>query len=80
MGTHEDEPQPVSVPIDGTLDLHTFHPSEVADLVPEYLDECLRRGIDHVRIIHGKGKGVLRRAHGVDISTIAVLLRAASMP
>ena len=51
----------VEIPIDGTLDLHTFSPRDVKDLVPTYLDECLERGITEVRIIHGKGKGVLRR-------------------
>ena len=48
-------------PIDGTLDLHTFHPSEVKDLVPHYLDLCAEKGIAHVRIIHGKGTGTLRK-------------------
>ena len=51
----------IEIPIDGTLDLHTFAPRDVKDLVPSYLDECLERGITEVRIIHGKGKGVLRR-------------------
>ena len=51
----------VEIPINGTLDLHTFAPRDVKDLVPAYLDECLERGITEVRIIHGKGKGVLRR-------------------
>lgn len=49
------------IPIDGILDLHTFRPREVQDLVPEYLRECRRRGILQVRIIHGKGKGEMRR-------------------
>jgi len=49
------------LPVDGTLDLHTFLPQEVKDLVPEYLAECRRRGILEVRIIHGKGIGALRR-------------------
>ncbi len=53
--------EPVEFPIDGILDLHTFHPRDVKDLVPEYLRECQRRGIDTVRIIHGKGTGTLRR-------------------
>jgi len=52
---------PVKIPIDGVLDLHTFRPREVKDLVPEYLRECRRRGIIHVRIIHGKGTGTLRK-------------------
>jgi len=49
------------VKIDGVLDLHTFRPSDVKDLVPDYIEECLVRGIHEIRIIHGKGTGVLRR-------------------
>lgn len=48
-------------PVDGTLDLHMFRPDEVKSAVAEYLAECRRRGIVHVRIIHGKGQGVLRQ-------------------
>ena len=51
----------VDFPIDGTLDLHMFHPAEVGDLVPEYLRACRERGILQVRLVHGKGKGELRR-------------------
>jgi len=49
------------LPIDGVLDLHTFRPLEVGDVVTEYLIECRQRGILRVRIIHGKGIGNLRR-------------------
>ena len=47
-------------PIDGVLDLHLFRPGEVKDLVPTYLEECRKRGILRVRLIHGKGTGALR--------------------
>lgn len=54
--------EPVEMPIDGTLDLHTFSPREVGDLVPDYLAACRERGILEVRIVHGKGTGSLRRS------------------
>ena len=54
--------EPVELPIDGTLDLHTFRPSEVGELVPDYLAACRERGILEVRIVHGKGTGSLRRS------------------
>ena len=57
-----DEPQAVEPPIDGVLDLHTFAPADVAGLVADYLDECAVRGMLEVRLIHGKGKGVLRQS------------------
>lgn len=57
---------PVEIPIDGTLDLHYFQPHDVDDLVPSYLSECRDRGILQVRIIHGKGMGVLReKVHSI---------------
>ena len=52
---------PIEHPIDGILDLHTFQPDDVKDLVPEYLTACREHGILQVRIIHGKGQGILRR-------------------
>jgi len=57
---------PVEIPIEGVLDLHTFSPKDVKDLVPEYIEECLRRGLTEVRIIHGKGTGTLKGiVHGL---------------
>ena len=49
------------IPIEGTLDLHAFRPSDAASLVAEYLEECHAAGVLHVRIVHGKGTGSLRR-------------------
>lgn len=51
---------PVELPIDGTLDLHTFRPQEVRELIPAYLESCLKLHIHSVRIVHGKGTGTLR--------------------
>lgn len=53
-------PDAVEIPIDGVLDLHTFAPRDVADVVSAYLDECQTRGILAVRLIHGKGTGLQR--------------------
>ena len=48
-------------PIDGILDLHAFRPKDAASVVDEYLMVCAERHIYEVKIIHGKGKGELRR-------------------
>lgn len=61
MSEELEEDFTVELPIDGTLDLHTFKPREIGSLIPEYLQECLLRNIFHVRIIHGKGSGALRK-------------------
>jgi len=53
--------EPVQLLINGVLDLHTFAPRDVKDLVRDYLAACQERGILEVRIIHGKGIGALRR-------------------
>ena len=55
-------PEPVPLPIDGTLDLHAFRPGEVGDLVPAWIEACLEAGLSDLRVVHGKGTGALRRS------------------
>jgi DNA-nicking Smr family endonuclease len=56
-----DEPEPIELPIDGILDLHTFKARDVKNLLPDYLAACRERKVLQVRVIHGKGTGTLRR-------------------
>ncbi|MBM3855300.1 MAG: Smr/MutS family protein [Verrucomicrobia bacterium] len=67
-GETEPEPPPVPLPITGELDLHTFRPADLSELLPAYFAECAARGIREIRIVHGKGTGTLR-------ATVHALLR-----
>jgi DNA-nicking Smr family endonuclease len=60
--------EPLPLPIDGVLDLHTFRPQDVKEIVTEYLAACREKGILEVRIVHGRGIGQLRQ-------TVHALLR-----
>jgi dsDNA-specific endonuclease/ATPase MutS2 len=51
----------IEIPIDGVLDLHNFHPRDIKTLIPDYIEECLKRDITSLRIIHGKGTGALQK-------------------
>jgi dsDNA-specific endonuclease/ATPase MutS2 len=53
--------EPVEMPIEDSIDLHTFQPRDIPDLVQEYLYQALLKGFREVRIIHGRGIGVQRR-------------------
>jgi DNA-nicking Smr family endonuclease len=56
-----DERPPTVLPITDVLDLHSFLPREVPDLVRDYLDAAWERGLRRLRIVHGRGVGVQRR-------------------
>jgi DNA-nicking Smr family endonuclease len=49
------------MPIEDILDLHTFKPKEVPDLLVDYFYACIDAGIYSVRIVHGKGRGILKK-------------------
>jgi len=58
--------EPVKIPIEDVLDLHTFRPKEIPDLLHDYFVACIEAKIYSVRVVHGKGTGVLRdRVHAV---------------
>lgn len=68
MAADPNDETPVVLPITGELDLHTFRPADLGELIPAYLAECTARQIRVVRIVHGKGTGTLR-------TTVHALLR-----
>jgi len=60
MASVTEEPEPVNLPIEDSLDLHVFAPRDVRPVVDEYLKEAAARGFREVRLIHGRGIGVQR--------------------
>ena len=60
MTEDRDPSDVVEMPLEDVLDLHSFPPWEVKDLVREYLDLAVEAGFRQVRIVHGKGMGAQR--------------------
>lgn len=63
LQTEEDEIQPegpVEVPLEDSIDLHSFPPRDVPDVVDAYLEAISEKGYSEVRLIHGRGIGVQR--------------------
>lgn len=54
--------EPVNIPIEDAIDLHSFAPRDVVSVVDEYLNAAHEAGLRQVRLIHGRGKGVQRAA------------------
>jgi DNA-nicking Smr family endonuclease len=48
------------VPIDTELDLHSFAPRDIPSVVDEYVTAAAAAGIQEVRLVHGRGRGVQR--------------------
>ena len=57
----DDAEHAVVVPIEGSLDLHTFQPRVLNELLDDYLEAASGKGFKEVLIIHGKGQGVLKK-------------------
>lgn len=56
----ENPQEPIEYQISNELDLHTFLPNELGELIPDYIGLCIQKDIMRIRIIHGKGVGTLR--------------------
>lgn len=48
------------LPIEDSIDLHTFAPRDIKSVVEEYIHAAHEAGIREVRLIHGRGTGVQR--------------------
>ena len=55
-----EDDEPVALPIEDALDLHSFRPADIRSVVDEYLIAAHARGFTEVRLIHGRGIGVQR--------------------
>ena len=51
---------PIVIEIKDVIDLHTFHPKDIPELLDDYIRACVEKSYSSVRIIHGKGKGFLK--------------------
>lgn len=56
-----EEPEPIELEITDVLDLHSFPPREVRELLADYLELAWQQGLRKLSIVHGKGVGVQRR-------------------
>lgn len=48
------------VPIEREIDLHAFAPRDIPSVVDEYVTAAVAAGLDQVRLVHGRGRGVQR--------------------
>jgi dsDNA-specific endonuclease/ATPase MutS2 len=48
------------IPIEDTIDLHSFRPGDVVSVVNDYVEAAVEAGLREVRVIHGRGIGVQR--------------------
>jgi DNA-nicking Smr family endonuclease len=42
------------------LDLHHFHPRDARALLHDFIDSAAEKGLHEIRIVHGKGRSVIK--------------------
>jgi len=57
-GPEDPSSDPVHLPVEDSIDLHSFAPRDIPSVVESYLEAAAEAGFREVRIIHGRGKGV----------------------
>ncbi|HMH51558.1 MAG TPA: Smr/MutS family protein [Candidatus Acidoferrum sp.] len=72
--------EPIQIPIEDVLDLHSFGPRDVASVVEEYLKAAHERGFREVRIVHGRGIGVQRSIVRAVLSRHQLVVSLADAP
>ena len=48
------------VPVEPELDLHSFAPRDIPSVVEEYINVAAAAGLNEVRLVHGRGRGIQR--------------------
>ena len=56
----QDTADVVVMEIEESIDLHTFAPRDIPDVVESYLEAAAEAGFEEVRVIHGRGTGFQR--------------------
>ena len=51
---------PVHIPIESEIDLHSFAPRDIPSVVAEYVAAAAAAGLIEIRVVHGRGRGVQR--------------------
>jgi DNA-nicking Smr family endonuclease len=78
------EPDPseeaVAIPLTGDLDLHPFSPRDIPSVVEEYVRACRSAGVLHLRLAHGRGRGVQRAVVRRTLSAMAEVRSFADAP
>ncbi len=70
----------LAIPVEDSLDLHTFAPQDLTPLLEDYLEAAAGRGLRQVRLIHGKGRGIQRELVRRTLAGHPLVLRFADAP